>query len=48
LIGAIALLLVELDKNNWKKYLRRENKKFELCIEHKKEIWGILNAFLLS
>ena len=45
---AVALLLVELDEKEWRKYLVKENRKWIICFLCNKCIYGTINAALLS
>lgn len=45
--GAVALLLVESDPKNWKKYLRMENRQYVIYVICNKAIYSTMNDALL-
>ena len=48
LTGAVALLLVDSDPSKWKNNLRRDNEKCALHAVCNRDMYGALNAALLS
>ena len=48
LTGSVAVLLVEMDPDKWKKHLRKENGRYVIYVVCNKAIYGTMNAALLA
>ena len=44
----VAILLVEADKDKWRKHLQKENGKWVIYVSYDKAIYGMMNAALLA